>query len=520
VVLLALLPSARQDHYGLVSALSLAAALGVTLLFATPVIAAVMVRHRPSHDGIDVVLLVASAWLGAVAVLAVAASWVARTGAVALPLASGGWTTFAQWAALVAGSAMAGWLLARDSARARWWQRLTADEGSLGLRREGGDPDERAPPPLLRLAPGSAQIVAAGDEAGGPALATVTHEPEHVRKLLFRRRAWAVALLVVQLGVAALLAADWSFHRQPLGDVVELAAGFGHVCARTADGSVWCWGAGAVPARGGALLESQLRARRVTGMDQVTSLVSGDDQLCALRADRSVWCWDTLARSSAAPRKVEGLPAATRLAAGGSRCCALDGEGAVWCWGRSGMFDPPADELVATRMTTPAGVRALAVDDHSLCVAGDEELVCSWQGCEARAIPLASVQLSARPELALAEGQLCALGDDGALRCGWLRGDCESLWLAPLAERGQVASLAAGSFAICSQDLGGTVVCRDPHGVVLRYARPEGRALVAGGDHYCVLVDGGQVTCWGTNLHGQLGDGTRRDRADPELVRY
>jgi len=34
------------------------------------------------------------------------------------------------------------------------------------------------------------------------------------------------------------------------------------------------------------------------------------------------------------------------------------------------------------------------------------------------------------------------------------------------------------------------------------------RGLFAGWDHTCVVHDPGQVSCWGLNDHGQLGDGT------------
>ncbi|MFC0036747.1 RCC1 domain-containing protein [Actinomadura rayongensis] len=45
------------------------------------------------------------------------------------------------------------------------------------------------------------------------------------------------------------------------------------------------------------------------------------------------------------------------------------------------------------------------------------------------------------------------------------------------------------------------------------------RAVAGGGRHSLALLDGGTVVAWGSNDHGQLGDGTVRDRPLPAPVR-
>ncbi|MCC7381184.1 MAG: hypothetical protein IT384_05105 [Deltaproteobacteria bacterium] len=53
-----------------------------------------------------------------------------------------------------------------------------------------------------------------------------------------------------------------------------------------------------------------------------------------------------------------------------------------------------------------------------------------------------------------------------------------------------------------------------------RCARPPSRAvqIASGNLHSCALLEDGSIWCWGSNEHGQLGDGTTENRSSPVRV--
>jgi alpha-tubulin suppressor-like RCC1 family protein len=95
---------------------------------------------------------------------------------------------------------------------------------------------------------------------------------------------------------------------------------------------------------------------------------------------------------------------------------------------------------------------------------------------------------------------------------------------------GGVVALAAGRSFTCALTSGGAVWCWGVFGTFSPYTLvlPTPVAIsglptdivdiAAGWGHACALTAAGQVWCWGKNNSGQLGDGTRTDRATPVPV--
>ena len=102
-------------------------------------------------------------------------------------------------------------------------------------------------------------------------------------------------------------------------DVVELAAGTSHSCARTASGQVACWGSNQRGQLGGGTKHrSTGQPTPVPSLPDAVSLAASHDHTCAIRRNGEVWCWGSNQRGELGdggsepavgePVRVRGLP--------------------------------------------------------------------------------------------------------------------------------------------------------------------------------------------------------------------
>lgn len=208
------------------------------------------------------------------------------------------------------------------------------------------------------------------------------------------------------------------------------------------------------------------------------------------------------------PRRLS--PDLVRAALGGQHALGIAASGGVVAWGYNGEgqlgLGDRAARLVATPVPTLVDVVDVAVGElHSmaLTIGGD---VLAWGGntsgqlggpdTDVRQLLPRRVPLPA-PALAMASGRwhALALTLDGRLFA----------WGA--AQRGQVGHGRAGASEIVAT----------PREITAGWALPL-RAVAAGDAHSLVLDAAGVVWAWGANDEGQLGDGTRTDRAVPAAV--
>jgi len=351
----------------------------------------------------------------------------------------------------------------------------------------------------------------------------------------------------------------------PLPPIKQLAAGGDTTCGLSAAGEAWCWGRNGEGQLGaGELGQSDCTARSGAERVDMASLGWADATLvrvevgtrhaCALTASGRVACWGShefgqlgstegfscgtgAANGSPAPVELLGSltgVAVVDLAAGEDHTCALDDQGRVHCWGGNGAgqcglasdTDPVAPPQALALGGVPAPARLAAGLVHT-CLLGANGLVVCW-GAD---------------ELDFGTGGLLEGVHAGLLGNGPAGGGHvpAGILLTSDSQRWPLKALAAGIAHTCALDARGRVFCwgSDRHGQlgdgdatsadaqspVAVSLSPEAepvRALIAlapGGDHTCGLTAAGRALCWGVGSAGQLGLGAERDdKLSPQAI--
>jgi alpha-tubulin suppressor-like RCC1 family protein len=111
-------------------------------------------------------------------------------------------------------------------------------------------------------------------------------------------------------------------------------------CALYEDGAVYCWGH--FPVEGHDV--PPFRAKRIESLPPAVSVAAGRFGACAVDEKAVLWCWgadyqrsvrENRYIASMEPFMVEGLPPIRAATLGYNHMCALSRDGEVWCWGEN-----------------------------------------------------------------------------------------------------------------------------------------------------------------------------------------
>jgi alpha-tubulin suppressor-like RCC1 family protein len=251
--------------------------------------------------------------------------------------------------------------------------------------------------------------------------------------------------------------------------IVAVTSGISHTCALTNVGQVWCWGENSRGELGNGSRAPALAPVFVEALgSNVSQITAGAAHTCALLKTGAVRCWGVndqyqLGGGSPAeaplPVPVEGLTEGIRnIAAGAGHTCAVTANGEVHCWGGNARGELGVGRESAAPVAAPSLVKGLP--GPMMMVAAGRFHTCGVA--------------AAGSVWCWGQNEFGALGDDTSLD--------RSTPVQPLGLGDAAVSLTAGA--------GGT----------------------------CTVLSNGDAFCWGSNLNGQLGDGTRIHRARPVKV--
>lgn len=343
----------------------------------------------------------------------------------------------------------------------------------------------------------------------------------------------------------------------------SVAAGEVHSCAVTA-GTIRCWGDNSFGQLGDGTTKPSAMPKLVPGLTDATAVAVGVASTCALRAGGTVVCWgynvtgglgDGTTTTRLVPTPVSGLSGVVAIDLGRTTACARLSNGTVRCWGGNAFGQigdgTTIDRLVPTPVSGLASVSSLSVGDGFACASLASGAARCWgansfnqlgDGTSTnRPVPVSPVGLSGVTSIAAGGGHGCAVVSGATVKC-WGQNGAGQLGdgttafsrSTPVVVSGltSVAQVTAGSSFTCARRSDGSVRCWGSNlfgqvgdGTTTGRVTPVPLTTLssiaevsAGLYHACSRTSGGTVRCWGRNAFGEVGDGTLLQRSAPTLL--
>jgi alpha-tubulin suppressor-like RCC1 family protein len=297
-----------------------------------------------------------------------------------------------------------------------------------------------------------------------------------------------------------------------VSDAASISLGGSAGCAVRTGGAVVCWGSNENGRIGAPVAGSASLPQEVVSLGDIVSIDVGVNHGCAVvesavPANDGVWCWGdntygqlgdgtTSPTPTSVPVAVSGVDDALSVEVGHfSSCAVLDGDGTVWCWGRDNKGQlgngAPGDSAVPAQVVGLLGVTDLGVGTENACALLADATVTCWGSASAvgtgdglthQTSPIAVPALSGIRSVDVGGYNGCAVSTTDVAWC----------W----------GSNNSGQLGTGVTSPGTTIT---PQAVVV--ASPVA-TMATSGAHTCAIETDGDLRCWGSNIFGQIGNGS------------
>jgi len=237
-------------------------------------------------------------------------------------------------------------------------------------------------------------------------------------------------------------------------------------------------------------------------------VTTGQRHTCGINSYGEVWCWgqnnfgqvgDNTTTRADTPKRVVNLPSGiTWISAGRDHTCAIDSYNSLYCWGsnNSGQLGigVTGGNATSAKLVERTWLQISAGNDTTCGLRTDGAGAGCWGECGAGQCGFGQVVNTNKPlyavynlgtsavtQVSTGGDHSCALLTTGGMRCWGYNGYY------------QLGDGVAGS----------TVFPTTPTGL-----NSGVQSISAGGNHTCVVMNSGEIRCWGRNDGGQVGDGT------------
>ena len=285
------------------------------------------------------------------------------------------------------------------------------------------------------------------------------------------------------------------------------------------------------------------KPQQISEFKGVTAMSGATAPFCVMRPGKAGGCYDSfthVGNGAPEPESSRAMPAGTiQVSSGAGHTCAVDRQKQAWCWGPNGVLgvfgkrnddseNPDRLHLIPLR-----SVKSITVGAEHTCAMTEKGVIWCWglneegqtglpaSGCVP--VPTRVPQIPRMTAVEAGSRHTCSLDANHNVWC-WGELACGSSPRKLEAPEPIVEVKVGGT--VCARAESGRIYCTaaaledQPSSCEFRLVPALANivSVAVGNAHICAATTNRDVFCWGENVVGQLGIGSRQSRAEPTLV--